>query len=156
MKLVLIRHGIAEKKGSDKPDEERRLTDEGNQKMRTIARGLARLLPGAEAIYSSPLVRAVETAQWVARAYGGKLTVETTAALKPGAGAEAFRELLRTSRAECAFFVGHEPDLTALMLDLARMSSQGELELKKGGCYGLEVENGAGTLIFMLTPSMLQ
>jgi len=67
MRIVLLRHGIAEKKGG-KPDEKRRLTDEGNEKMRGIARGLARLLPGAEALYSSPLVRATETAQWIARA----------------------------------------------------------------------------------------
>ena len=155
MKIILLRHGIAEKKGG-KPDEERRLTDEGNQKMRTIARGLARLLPDAETVYSSPLVRAAETAEWVARAYGGKVQVETTDALKPGAGAEAFRKLLRKSKTECAFFVGHEPDLTALMRDLTRMSSQGELELKKGGCYGLEADGELAKLVFMLTPSMLQ
>jgi len=38
------------------------------------------------------------------------------------------------------------------MLDLTRMESHGALELKKGGCYGIEDE----TLVFMLSPAMLQ
>ena len=84
MFIILLRHGVAEEKGI-KPDRERRLTDDGNRQMKRTARALAALVPDAEAIYSSPLVRAYETAEWVAKAYG-KLRIETTAALEPGPG----------------------------------------------------------------------
>src|SRR6267154_2541713 len=81
MLIVLLRHGIAEEKGGGKPDEERRLTREGHEKMKRVSRALAGILPDADAIYSSPLVRAYETAEWVAKAYEKKLEIETTTAL---------------------------------------------------------------------------
>jgi len=158
MLIVLLRHGIAEEKGGGRPDEERRLTREGNEKMKRVARALAELLPGAEAIYSSPLVRAYETAEWVAKAYNGKLEIETTSALAPGHDPSEFRDLLRRSGGhECAYYTGHEPHLTTLMLALTNMQSGGELALKKGGCYGLELDDPAATarLRFMLAPGLL-
>jgi phosphohistidine phosphatase len=155
MFIVLLRHGVAEEKGG-KPDRERRLTDEGNREMKRIARSLAALLPDADAIYSSPLVRACETAEWVAKAYGGKLRVETTTALEPGTDLGEFRALLERVESECAYYVGHEPHLTALMLDLTGIHA-GALSLKKGGCYGLQVKD-KGTparLRWMLAPELL-
>jgi phosphohistidine phosphatase len=158
MLIVLLRHGIAEEKSADKPDEERRLTREGNEKMKRVARALAELLPDADAIYSSPLVRAYETAEWVAKAYGGQLEIETTSALAPGHHPSEFRDLLRRNGGhECAYYTGHEPHLTTLMLALTNMQSGGELSLKKGGCYGLELDDPAATarLRFMLAPGLL-
>lgn len=158
MLIVLLRHGIAEDKSVDKPDEERRLTREGNEKMKRVARALAEMLPDADAIYSSPLVRAYETAEWVAKAYGGKLEIETTAALAPGHDPAEFRDLLRRSGGkECAYYTGHEPHLTTLMLALTNMQIGGELSLKKGGCYGLDLDDPAATarLRFMLAPGLI-
>lgn len=158
MLLILLRHGIAEDKGGDKPDAERRLTREGNEKMKRVARALAELFPDADAIYSSPLVRAYETAEWVAKAYDRKLDVETTAALAPGHDPDEFRALLRRSGKECAYYAGHEPHLTTLMLALTGMETSGDLSLKKGGCYGLEMDDDASVarLRFMLPPSLLR
>ncbi|HEY2324016.1 MAG TPA: phosphohistidine phosphatase SixA [Thermoanaerobaculia bacterium] len=159
MLLILLRHGIAEEKSTDKPDAERRLTREGNEKMKRIARALAGLFPEADAIYSSPLVRAYETAEWVAKAYDRNLEIETTAALAPGHDPDEFRALLRRSGGkECAYYAGHEPHLTMLMLALTGMEASGELSLKKGGCYGLEMDDDASAarLRFMLAPSLLR
>ena len=156
MFIILLRHGIAEEKGT-KPDHERRLTDEGHRQMKRTARALAALLPGAEAIYSSPLVRAYETAEWVAKAYG-KLRIETTATLQPGTDPAELRALLeRAAGVKCAYFVGHEPHLTTVMLDLTGMHADGKLALKKGGCYGLERKDadGPARLRWMLAPALL-
>jgi phosphohistidine phosphatase len=157
MFIILLRHGLAEEKGL-KPDAERRLTDEGNRDMKRTARSLAALLPDAEAIYSSPLVRAYETAEWVAKAYDGALRIETTPALAPGTDPAEFRALLDRSGAECAYFVGHEPHLTAVMLDLTGMHADGKLALKKGGCYGLsrKEKDKPARLRWMLAPELLE
>jgi phosphohistidine phosphatase len=145
--LVLLRHGIAEERGADKPDAERELTDEGHRRMKEIARGLRKLLPKVEAIYSSPLVRCQQTAAWVARAYDETLAFETTEALAPDGELASFRIQVRR-----AILVGHEPTLTRFMLGLTRMKSDA-LELKKGGCYGIRVDaQGAAHLEWMLPP----
>ena len=158
MLVVLLRHGIAEDKSGDKPDEERHLTADGHEKMKRVAKALAKMLPGADAIYSSPLVRAYETAEWVAKAYDRRIDIETTAALAPGHDPAEFRDLLRRSgMKECAYFTGHEDDLTTLMLTLTETSTQSDLSLKKGGCYGLELDSPTATarLRFMLAPGLI-
>jgi phosphohistidine phosphatase len=68
MLIVLLRHGIAEDPAADVADDDRRLTRKGHRRMKVVARALARLIPNVDAIYSSPLVRAYETAEHVARA----------------------------------------------------------------------------------------
>jgi phosphohistidine phosphatase len=149
--VVLLRHGIAEDKSPDKPDAERELTDEGRRKMKEIARSLARIFPEAEAIYCSPLVRAVQTAEPVAKEY--KLSINETRALTPQSTAEDFRKLLEEIKVDFAIFVGHEPNLSKIMLDLTKM--RGNIELKKGGCYGVDFE-GSPKLAWMLSPRVLR
>jgi phosphohistidine phosphatase len=154
--IVLLRHGIAEDRTVDKPDAERKLTEAGKRRMKKIAKSLARNFPEAEVLISSPLVRAVETAEAVAKAYGGELRMETTELLEPGADVRDFRRLLADTKAQFAIFVGHEPNLTKIMLDLTAMRSHNDIELKKGGCYGLRVEDNAAHLEWMLPPKILR
>jgi len=133
MFIVLLRHGIAEDRDGSKPDEERELTEVGHKRMKQIARGLAQLFPKAERIVSSPLVRARQTAEWVSKAYD--LPVEISEALAPDSDAARFRELVDGLSVERAILVGHEPTLSTFMLALTGM--KGDIELKKGGCYGI-------------------
>lgn len=150
--FVLLRHGIAEERNATKADGERELTDEGHRRMKEIARALRKLLPKAQAIYSSPLLRCRQTAEWVARAYDGTLTVNTTEALAPDSELPAFRELVDGIGVRRAILVGHEPTLTRFMLDLTRMKADA-LELKKGGCYGIRMNaQGLAQLEWMLPP----
>ena len=65
--VILFRHGIAEKKGNG-PDELRQLTKEGAEEVEEVARAMARLLRNADAIWTSPLARCVETAARLAAA----------------------------------------------------------------------------------------
>lgn len=154
--VVLLRHGIAEDKTADKADSERRLTETGKRRMKKIARTLARVFPEAEVLYSSPLVRAIETTDAVEKAYGGELHRQTTELLKPDADVKDFRRLLADINAQYAIFVGHEPNLTEIMLDLTGMRSHSVIELKKGGCYGIRVDDAAAHLEWMLPPRVLR
>lgn len=155
--VVLFRHGLAEEKGT-RPDASRELTAEGHKRMKEIAAGLTSFLDEPDAIYTSPLVRCVQTAEWLARAWSHSPRLETTDALRPEAGPGEFRNLLSglhdTARVLC---VGHEPGLTALMLDLCGARFDGKVELKKGACYGLCVPvTEPAQLKWMLPPRLLR
>ncbi len=141
--VVLLRHGIAEDATGEMKDEDRALTSEGKARMKEIARGLARIVPEVDAIYSSPLVRAMQTAKRVAKVYG--LDVTPTDALRLDAPAKGIAALLGAQR---TILVGHAPELTRAI----RMLAKAEVELKKGGCCGIR----GTTLEWVLTPKVLR
>ena len=155
--VVLLRHGIAEPHGARPNDDERILTETGNRRMKQIGRGLAKIFPKAGVIYSSPLIRCVETAEWVEKAFHSSITVKTYSALKPDASVDDVRALISGSEAQRIICVGHEPNLSTVMLAVTGMSSDGGVELKKGGCYGLRFfDDGTAKLEWMLPPRTLR
>ncbi|HYC89677.1 MAG TPA: phosphohistidine phosphatase SixA [Thermoanaerobaculia bacterium] len=156
--IILLRHGIAEERSADGKDETRRLTTEGRARMREAARGLAELFPKVDTIYTSPLLRAVETAQAVAKAYGTKANINTTDVLAPGSDAKAFRALLDETPHRRAIYVGHEPTLTSFFLALLGIRNpKGAIELKKGGGYVVPIAaDGAASLELVLSPRVLR
>ena len=71
MELVLMRHAIAEERSDRWPDDGKRpLTKEGERKHRAVSEALRRMGVTFDEILSSPLVRARQTAEITARAYG--------------------------------------------------------------------------------------
>lgn len=154
--LVLLRHGIAEERTDAKPDEERSLTAEGHGRMKQISKGLQEIFPKAQAIYSSPLLRAVQTALWVSKGYRSRIKVHTTEALSPGASAKEFMEFVDGLKERRVVLVGHEPTLTDNMMGLMKLKGSG-LELKKGGCYGIRIlGEGGAVLEWLLSPRILR
>jgi len=154
--IVLLRHGIAEEASADKKDEDRGLTSEGHARMKEIARGLERVLPKAQAIYTSPLLRAVQTALWVSKGYKSRVNINTTDALAPGASAKELSAFMNSIAERRVVIVGHEPSLTR---SLAVLTGAGDtkLELKKGGCYGVRIlGDGSATLEWLLPPRVLR
>ena len=70
MKLLILRHAIAVPRGTPGiPDDERPLTAKGEQRFRRAARGLARIARRPDAILTSPLPRALRTAEIAGRAW---------------------------------------------------------------------------------------
>ena len=152
--LIFLRHGIAEDPSPDKKDEDRGLTAEGHAKMKQIARGLGAVLPKVQAIYSSPLLRAVQTALWVSKGYRSRANVNTVDALKPDASKKEFLALLKSIDDRRVILVGHEPSLTKHVSALVGVNVP---ELKKGGCYGVRIDpDGNAALEWMLTPRILR
>jgi phosphohistidine phosphatase SixA len=155
--VILLRHGIAEPHGTRAVDEARELTSTGHRRMKQISRGLAALFPKPQQLFSSPLIRCLQTAAWVADGYRGRVEVCPTPALRPGASAEELRQLFAATDSRRIICVGHEPTLTHAMLDLTGTRSEGSLELKKGGCYGGRLTSaGEGVLEWMLPPGVLR
>src|SRR5208282_4006322 len=98
--------------GTVMDDAKRPLTPEGKERMGEIAAGLVRAGLEADWIVSSPLVRAVETAEIVGEALGSKPPLDLCDALRPGGAPEALVTFLaKRSNRRRVLVVGHEPDL---------------------------------------------
>ena len=152
--IVLLRHGIAEDPVPDKKDEDRGLTAEGHSRMKRIARGLEHSLPKAQAVYASPLLRAVQTALWVSKAYRSRANITTTDALAPGATPKQFLAFVKSIKEQRCVIIGHEPTLSAGLQALTGVEG---VELKKGGCYGVRLlPDGKALLEWMLPPRLLR
>ncbi len=114
------------------------------------------MFPDADTIVSSPLVRAVQTAERVAKAYGSALTIDETNALRPEADVAEFREMLAQAGGENVIGVGHEPHLSRIMLEVTAMSPAGRVTLEKGGFYGVRFSaSGDARLEWMIAPRIL-
>ena len=153
--ILLLRHGIAEPRGEGKADKERQLTRKGARRMTEIGQGLAGTFPAVEAIYTSPLVRAVQTGTALAKGYGGQIPIQLSEALEPGRDASEIRALLEALPQGRLIFIGHEPDLTRFLGDLCSLDTA-RMQLKKGGCYGIRIDATAASLEWMLAPGLLR
>ena len=154
--VILLRHGIAEEKSAEKPDDDRSLTREGNARMKQNARGLASVFPKAEAIYASPLVRAIQTGLWVTKAYGKKIRLQTIESLRHEKDPSEVIEFVRGLEARRIILAGHEPHLSRTMAAWTGLNAA-EYELKKGGLYGLRVpDSGPAILEWILPPRVLR
>jgi phosphohistidine phosphatase SixA len=100
--LILVRHARAE---PGDPDEARPLTPDGRERARELAGLLAPRHP--DAVLSSPLLRARETAEPIAQASGVELVVDDR--LAPGATVDDVRAVV-AGRGETVVTVGHVPD----------------------------------------------
>lgn len=160
-RLYLMRHGEAVAREESTDDSRRALTADGKRKMKEIARGLVRIGLALDAIVSSPLVRAVETAEIVARATEPAVPVEQADALGPGASTEAAVAFLGTQgRRSRVLLVGHEPSLSALATRLIGGGRHTNLAFKKGGCCLITFDEfppaSAGELQWWLTPRIMR
>jgi phosphohistidine phosphatase len=163
MNLVIVRHGPAgdretwQAEGGD--DRERPLTPDGKKQMRRAAAGLSKLVSGFDLLASSPLVRAMESAEIVAEEFGVDIT--TLELLMPEADPDNLVPWLAEQDPETTIaVVGHEPHLSTLVGHLVTGKSRSFITLKKAGSCMVELSNpikaGTGTLGWLLTPKALR
>lgn len=143
-----------------KPDDERPLTKGGRDKMRQIARGLMQLVPTIDVLATSPLLRARQTAEILADAYGGP-RIAMVKSLAPDEAPAAFLDWLRGQGASGTIAgVGHEPDVGLLVSWLLASARTSFIEFKKGAACLLAFERrpqaGGAILRWALTPSQLR
>ena len=142
MKLYLVRHAEAVERSGTTPDASRYLTTKGRLAFREIARRVRKAGIAPAVIFTSPLLRAVQTAEILAERLKHKGEVVVARELSPGFDLRALRALLAGAGnpAEAAF-VGHEPDLGGIAAAL--MSVRGGFPLRKGAVVALETVKGA-------------
>ena len=110
MRVILVRHASA---APGTPDEGRPLTAEGRAEADALGERLA--TERLDAVVSSPLLRAHETAAAVARAAGLQPTVHL--GLAPGATVATLRDAV-AGRGETVAAVGHQPDCGNIVEEL--------------------------------------
>jgi phosphohistidine phosphatase len=110
--VLLMRHADAVAESLVIRESHRYLSAEGRRHAALVGSRLREQGLPIRSILTSPLMRAVQTAELVAAALGFTGLVEAMPALAPGGDAHAAAELLL--HAGCALAVGHEPDLSAV------------------------------------------
>ena len=148
--LWLLRHGEAVPHHS-KPDAERELTARGERQSAAAGAALARLGVEFAAAYTSPLVRAVQTARLACEALN--VDPQEEELLANGFDRDNALELLARHDADArVLVVGHEPSFSQVVYDL----TGGRVDFKKGAVVAVRVESGGGVLIVWLRPRELE
>ena len=158
--IYIVRHAIAADRGEEWPDDTKRpLTDTGITRFKEAVAGLTWLGVEIDEIFTSPLVRAKQTAAILAHGLGNKTSVKTLEALAPGhSSRQVMNELSGLAKRHRIALVGHEPGLGDLAAHL--LGSSRALPFKKGGvCYiaiqGL-TSRRPGELGWFLPPKVLR
>jgi phosphohistidine phosphatase len=167
MNLFILRHGIASDPGEhglpkDLPDAERPLSAKGKQKLWRSTKAMQKLDLKFDAVVSSPLLRARQTAQIVTEAFEIRRKLILTDDLAPAGDPKALLDQLNKlgPRAKNILLVGHEPYLSRLIGLLIAGNTTTSIDLKKGGLAKLEVEQlrfaRCAELAWLLTPKQLE
>lgn len=160
LRLVLVRHAIAEERGAAWPDDDQRpLSQDGVRKWKAAARGLAAVIAPVDVLLASPLVRTCQTAEILAKAMSPAPRLSLFEALRPDAGPATVVSALRArSLSGTVVLVGHEPMLSELASTLLHL--QGPLEFRKGAAMALTTQGlgsrGPARLEWFLTPKQLR
>lgn len=163
MQLVLMRHGIAVDPGEPgcPPDDQRPLTDRGRRRTRLAADGLAALGVAADVILSSPLARAMETAQLAAEALGiDRSMIRQSRRLLPSADADALLAEVRALAPRAVLCVGHAPQLDAVVTRAVARGAPPFLRLKKAGAARVSLadspDDASAELVWLMEPRALR
>jgi phosphohistidine phosphatase len=157
MEIYLLRHGVAEAARAGTKDSDRALTEEGREKLARVLKRAKGAGVDPDLILSSPLRRALETAEQAAHALGYKGRILPTPALVPGASPFDVWEELRRHHGETAILLAsHEPLLSSLLAFLlgnpAMLVDMKKAALARVDCDRLGPEPQA-TLKWLLTPA---
>ena len=162
MEIYLLRHGIAIERGDfNGPDEERALTAEGRRKARRVARAMRALRLSFDVIFSSHLVRALQTAEIVAESLRSKRRLQLTEHLAPSTPTVKQIAWLKSLRPApgSVLLVGHEPNFSELTSRLLTGQESLAINFRKAGlCKVTAARLGSGnaTLEWLLTPKQME
>ena len=166
MNLFILRHAIASDPGKDRlpknlPDADRPLSSKGQQKLWRSTEAMRAMELKFDAVVSSPLLRARQTALIVTEAFELRRKLVLTDHLAPEGSPKLLIEQINElgPRAKNILVVGHEPYLSRLISLLISGSTMAAIDLRKGGLAKLEIEElryaRCATLAALLTPKQL-
>lgn len=141
MRLIFIRHGLAEGHFNFEQDKdfERTLTDEGIKRLEKVFKVTKIAYPKIDVIFTSPLVRAVQTAEifWTHHQDADLEVMADLDVLDDPVHLVEYISFLPTDG--CYAFVGHDPHLTRVIASLLALHPEHDfMTIKKGGVCVLE------------------
>jgi phosphohistidine phosphatase len=158
MELYLLRHGIAEDGHAGLRDDHRKLTNGGRRKLREVLRVALRAGVAPTAILTSPLVRAVETAEIAAEELNFPGELIRTDCLVPDADPRQVWEEIRLYRDEAQLLLASHNPLCASLAGFLLGTPGLAVDYRKGammrvdmGTFGTEPR---GVLRWLLTPKL--
>jgi phosphohistidine phosphatase len=148
--LWLLRHGEAEPHDA-RPDAERRLTERGVEQSRVAGRALARFELPVHVAFTSPKVRARDTALAACESLGIE-PIEHEPLADGFDRDDALELVLAGDTDQRVLVVGHNPDFEQVLYDL----TGARIELRKGAIAGVRIKGSStAELIALLQPREL-
>lgn len=163
MEIYILRHGKAEDRARNiTSDAKRQLTFEGKKELESISKAITKFDLKIDTIISSPLVRAKETANILAKhLWKKKKEVMIWDELKPESDiSDVHKKIVKLNPDKRIVLVGHEPHLTDLISSIISPNCRISISLKKGGFASIRVKTSesklTGDLRSILTPKQLK
>jgi phosphohistidine phosphatase len=156
MNLYLMRHANAGLR-RDNPilDAKRALIKDGKDQCMLMARVLSALKVQVDVIVSSPLKRALQTAQFVGTEMGYEAKVEISPALGLDADFAAFQQMLaKYSDCEGVLVVGHNPNLFQFLGRLITGNGAAAIRMRKGSIARVDMDRHPPLLRWLIDPRM--
>ena len=160
MNIYLIRHSDAENSSPSATDGERRLTPKGIDKIRRAAEGWKEVISKFDFIVTSPLARALKTAEIVADVYKlekSKIIIDRR--IKSGGNIDDVIEIANSLEEEEIAFVGHQPEFSEHVSELISQS-YAYIDFKKAAIAKINFYNkakkGKGLLEFLIPPQIFK
>ena len=158
MQLYLLRHGIAEESSNSGNDADRALTPEGRRKLRQVLKAASDAGVQPALILTSPLKRALQTAEIAQTVLKCKKNLLHSKVLAPGSTTEQVWDEIRVHRdASALMLVGHNPLFTELAAYLLG-SKEIQIDFKKGALLRIDIERfpaqPKGLLRWYFTPRL--
>ena len=140
MIIYIVRHAEAVEGSETLQDEWRYLTENGRAAAGKMSSSISKYGPKPRLTITSPLTRAVQTAEIMAEKACRKNVVMASGLLLPGSDINDLITYLKGCKgAKRVMLVGHEPHLGSLVAMLLGRE-RGAIELKKGACVALELD----------------
>ena len=161
MNLFFLRHGIAAEPGKGS-DAERPLTGKGERKLHLVAEAMAVMELSFDRIFSSPYLRARQTAELIAEALKARKRLEFTDTLLPGAEPSDVVHFLDSLKPvpDEVLLVGHEPNMSEIISFLVSGDARLAVTMKKGGLCKVTAEilaaRRCASLEWLLTPKQMR
>jgi phosphohistidine phosphatase len=155
MNIYLIRHSDSEGLTKGLKDFERKLTPEGEIKIKSASLFWKNIIPEFDSIISSPYLRALQTAKIIGSVYNYEKEIIIDKRLGCGSETEDLIEILNSFQSGDIAIVGHQPDLSNHLSRL--ISNSGAwVEFKKAAIakisFSNKVREGKGVLEFLVPP----
>lgn len=160
--LFVLRHGEAGKRSSvSRNDSKRALTEAGKKEIVEIANAIKRLDVKFDFVYTSPLIRAKQTADILADKVKNKRKIEIINDLKPEGDRLALYSMLsKLKQDSTVLLVGHEPYLSKIITEAITDGNDCRIDLKKAGFARVRIISFLpkiqGELRLLLTPKLLK
>lgn len=159
--IYIVRHAEAAplEAGSAGDDADRALTSKGEQQAQRVGQWLKHLGVTPDEVWTSPLLRARQTAAGLVEAWKQAPPVLADEALGTPGDLEALLTQLTRTPASTVVLVGHEPFLGALLYRLVGGHGPGSLPLGKGAIASVTWVRGHGVegeLVWLLNAKVLR